>query len=285
MREIPINFVEETAANGLAVGPDRLDTPNTEAAEEGEPMIAENSAVEEPIQEATSVQEPAGVQEAAEVQQDAGVQDPAGAEEAAGVAEAAGPQPEGEAQPVAAETESTADVKPEAPPAEPGEQDTAAQLSKALAQIDTLTQERSTLYDQLLRRQAEFENFRKRQERERVEHYNRLRADLLLDLLPVLDNFERALVSLDKSGDDAQALGKGVELIHKQFTDALTKLGLQAVESLGHPFDPNLHEAITVEPTDEHEENTIIEEFQRGYKLGDRLLRPARVKVAGSPER
>jgi len=106
-----------------------------------------------------------------------------------------------------------------------------------------------------------------------------------LELLPVLDNFERALMSLETSGDDAEALHQGVALIHKQLKDAVTKMGLQPVESVGKSFDPNVHEAITVEPTDEHEENTIIEEFQRGYKLGDRLLRPARVKVAGAPER
>jgi molecular chaperone GrpE len=92
--------------------------------------------------------------------------------------------------------------------------------------------------------------------------------------------------SLEKSeGDDAGALRHGVELIHKQFNDALAKLGLQAVEAVGQTFDPHLHEAVTIEPTDEHEENTVIEEFQRGYRLGDKLLRPAKVKVASSPDR
>jgi len=163
--------------------------------------------------------------------------------------------------------------------------DAAVELSEAQNQIETLTREKSAIYDQLLRRQAEFENFRKRFDRERTEIYQRTRAEVLLELLPVLDNFERALMSLENSGDDPEALLQGVALIHKQFKDAVTKMGLQQVESVGKSFDPNLHEAITVEPTDEHEENTIIEEFQRGYKLGDRLLRPARVKVAGSPDR
>lgn len=158
------------------------------------------------------------------------------------------------------------------------------QLSEFQQQIDSLTREKNNLYDQLLRRAAEFENFRKRTEREKTENYNRARADVILELLPVIDNFERALSSLEKSVDDAQGLRHGIELIHKQFKDALTKFGLQEVEAIGKIFDPNLHEAVTIEATDEHEENTVIEEFERGYKLGDRLLRPAKVKVAASPD-
>lgn len=152
-------------------------------------------------------------------------------------------------------------------------------------QIDSLTAEKSALYDQLLRRQAEFENYRKRVERERADTFQRARADVVLEMIPILDNLERALVSLEQSEGDAEALRHGVELIHKQFRDALTKFGLQPVESVGRTFDPHLHEAVTIEPTDEHQENTIIEEFQRGYTLGDRLLRPAKVKVASNPER
>lgn len=153
------------------------------------------------------------------------------------------------------------------------------------AQINALTQEKSSLYDQLLRRQAEFENFRRRVDRERADTQQRARVEILLELLPVVDNLERAMSSFQATGADAESLKHGVELIHKQFKDALTKLGLQPVEAVGQDFDPHLHEAVTMEPTDEHKENTVIEEFQRGYKLGDRLLRPAKVKVAASPER
>ena len=153
------------------------------------------------------------------------------------------------------------------------------------AQVDALTKEKAALYDQALRRQAEFENYRKRVEREKTELYQRARAEVLLELLPVLDNFERALSSLEKSEGDAKAMRHGVELIHKQFNDALTKFGLQPVEAVGQTFDPHLHEAVTIESSEEYEENTVIEEFQRGYKLGDRLLRPAKVKVASSPDR
>jgi len=166
-----------------------------------------------------------------------------------------------------------------------GEIEVSSPLAEMQAQIDTLTQERSGLYDQLLRRQAEFENYRKRVDRERGETYQRARAEVLLEFLPVVDNLERALTSLESSQGDAEALRDGVELIHKQFRDALGKFGLEPVASVGQAFDPHVHEAITTEATDEHEENTVIEEFQRGYKMGDKLLRPAKVKVASTPER
>ena len=182
----------------------------------------------------------------------------------------------------AEETNSPEDQEKEQPPQPQQQQDPLAALQ---AQIDTMTQERATLYDQLLRRQAEFENYRRRVDRERGETYTRARAEVLLELLPVIDNFERALASLENSGGDAESLRHGVELIHKQFKDALTKFGLEPVESVGQTFDPHVHEAVTIEPTDKHKENTIIEEFQRGYKLGEKLLRPAKVKVASSPER
>ena len=151
-------------------------------------------------------------------------------------------------------------------------------------QIDALTRDKTLLYDQLLRRQAEFENYRKRTERDRVDTYNRARADIITELLPVIDNFDRALSSLEASSEDAAGLRHGVELIHKQFKDILTKLGLEPVEAIGCAFDPHVHEAVATELTDEHEENTIIAEFERGYKLGDKLLRPAKVKVASTPE-
>ena len=165
---------------------------------------------------------------------------------------------------------------------EPAEPDPVAKLQ---AQVGALTAEKGTLYDKLLRGQAEFENFRKRTERERAELYQHGREDVLLQFLPVVDNFERALSSLETSEGDAEALRHGVELIHKQFKDALSKLGLEPVEAVGQTFDPHVHEAVTTEATDKHKENTVIQEFQRGYKIGDRLLRPAKVKVASSPEK
>lgn len=158
-------------------------------------------------------------------------------------------------------------------------------LAERRAQINGLIAEKASLYDRLLRGQAEFENYRKRVERERSEIYQRGRDDVLLQFLPVVDNFERALSSLETSEGDEQALRHGVELIHKQFKDALSKFGLETVEAVGHVFDPHVHEAVTTEATDKHEENTVIEEFQRGYRIGDRVLRPAKVKVASTPEK
>jgi molecular chaperone GrpE len=160
-----------------------------------------------------------------------------------------------------------------------------SRISKLQSQVDVLLAERASLYDKLLRRQAEFDNYRKRVERERAELYQHGRDDVLLQFLPVVDNFERALSSLEESEGDADALLRGVELIHKQFKDALSKLGLEPVEAVGQTFDPHVHEAVTTEATDKHKENTVIEEFLRGYKIGDRLLRPAKVKVAASPEK
>ena len=193
-------------------------------------------------------------------------------------------QPESEADAEAqlnASSEEPVDEVVAAPAQEP-QQD---QLAQRRAQIDALLAEKSSLYDRLLRAQAEFENYRKRVERERSELYQRGRDDVLLQFLPVVDNFERALSSLETSEADEEALRHGVELIHKQFKDALSKFGLEPVEAVGQVFDPHVHEAVTTEATDKHEENTVIEEFQRGYRIGDRLLRPAQVKVASSPEK
>jgi len=168
------------------------------------------------------------------------------------------------------------------PPASEPREDSVAQLQ---AQLEALSAEKNALYEKLIWRQAEFENYRKRVERERAELYQHGRDDVLLQFLPVVDNFERALSSLETSEGDAEALRHGVELIHKQFKDALSKFGLEAVEAVGQTFDPHVHEAVTTEATDKHKENTVIQEFQRGYRIGDRLLRPAKVKVAASPEK
>lgn len=155
------------------------------------------------------------------------------------------------------------------------------ELRQKSESISRLSEERTDLYDKLLRKQAEFENFRKRGEREMQEAYVRARADLLSDLLPVLDNFDLAVQHADTSNPDA--VREGVHLIHKQLFDSLFRLGLEPIEADGQPFDPELHEAVATEPTDEAPDHTILIVLQRGYRLGDRLLRPARVKVAVTP--
>jgi molecular chaperone GrpE len=137
--------------------------------------------------------------------------------------------------------------------------------------------ERDELQDRLLRTAAEFDNYRKRVERERRELVEFAAADALSEMLPVIDNLERALAAPGGEGD---ALRKGVELIHRQMLDLLQKRGVRPIESRGADFDPKLHQAVVYETSDRHREGEVMEELQRGYVLGTRLLRPAMVKVA-----
>jgi molecular chaperone GrpE len=152
---------------------------------------------------------------------------------------------------------------------------TEAASSDALARAQ---RERDEMYDRLLRKTAEFENYRKRIERERREQADQAVVDLLLDLLLVVDDFDRAL-TIDAT-DKASAYRKGVELIHAKLHDLLKRNGVRPIESLGNDFDPNLHQAVVSETSPEHREGEVIGELRRGYMMGDRLLRPAMVKVA-----
>jgi molecular chaperone GrpE len=145
------------------------------------------------------------------------------------------------------------------------------------ADAQKLKAERDELFDKLARLQAEFDNFRKRQAREQQEFRSYALADALTLLLPVLDSFDRAVAT--RTADEA-GLRSGVELMHRQLHDTLGRLGLEPVEAQGKPFDPNLHEAVEVRETDEGEDGLVLEELQRGYRLRDRLLRPAMVRVA-----
>jgi molecular chaperone GrpE len=151
-----------------------------------------------------------------------------------------------------------------------------ARLVELAVERDRLAAEKADLQDRLLRQIAEFDNFRRRTERDRVEFYQSAAAGVVRDLLPVLDDFERALQV--KTADENYA--KGVELIYNRLSETLKKLGLEPVESLGRPFDPNLHEAIgRVESTDA-EDGTVIGEMQKGYNFKGKLLRPSWVQVA-----
>ncbi|HEY7186329.1 MAG TPA: nucleotide exchange factor GrpE [Vicinamibacterales bacterium] len=142
--------------------------------------------------------------------------------------------------------------------------------------LDELRREKEALQDRLLRTAAEFDNYRKRVDRERRDLAEYTAADVVVEMLPIVDNLERALAA----APEADPLRKGVELIHKQMLDLLRKRGVKAIEALGADFDPNFHQAVIHEPSSEHREGEVIEELQRGYLLGDRLLRPAMVKVA-----
>jgi len=141
-----------------------------------------------------------------------------------------------------------------------------------------LQREKDALQDRLLRTAAEFDNFRKRVERERRELSEFAAADILAELLPIIDNFDRALQT--PSGPESEGFRKGIELIHRQMLDLLRKRGVKPIEALGADFDPNMHEAVMHEASGEHREGEVMQELQRGYTLGDRLLRPAMVKVA-----
>ena len=149
------------------------------------------------------------------------------------------------------------------------------------AALDELRRERDALQDRLLRTAAEFDNYRKRVERERRDLAAFAAADVMLDLLPIIDNLERALQAAP--GSDAESLRRGVDLIHKQMLDVLRKRGVTPIEALGADFDPNIHEAVVHEPSEEHREGEVMQELQRGYTLSDRLLRPSMVKVARRP--
>jgi molecular chaperone GrpE len=157
-----------------------------------------------------------------------------------------------------------------------------ADFSEAQEKLNKATEERKLIYDQLLRRQSEFENYRKRVDRERQDFATRTRGDIVSTLLPILDNLERALLSADRPDVEAaeESIITGIKLIHRQFVDVLAGLGLAPIKAMGEPFDPNLHEAVSTQATNDVPENTILAELQRGYKIGDRLLRPSMVKVS-----
>jgi molecular chaperone GrpE len=139
-----------------------------------------------------------------------------------------------------------------------------------------LRRERDVLQDRLLRTAADFDNYRKRVDRERRDLAEQTAGEAIKDLLPIIDNLERAL----QAAAEDDPLRKGVELIHKQMLEMLRKRGVTPIEALGADFDPNVHEAVTHEESDQHREGEVMEDLQRGYKVGERLLRPAMVKVA-----
>jgi molecular chaperone GrpE len=145
---------------------------------------------------------------------------------------------------------------------------------------EELARQRDDYYDRLLRKIAEFDNYRKRIDRERRDLAAAAAADLLTELLPLVDNLERALKAEAAGAEGVEAYRQGVELIHQQLMDLLRKRGVRPIDTDGARFDPHVHQAVVYEPSADHDDGEIIEEFSRGYMLGDRLLRPAMVKVA-----
>lgn len=147
-------------------------------------------------------------------------------------------------------------------------------------QLEAAREEAEANYQRFLRAQADFENFRRRTRQEKEDMMKYAAADLIASLLPVIDNFERALEA-GKASDPASSLLQGVEMIYKQLKDTLASAGLEEIDCLGKPFDPFQHEAVMREPSEEHEEGTVIEVFQKGYRFKERVIRPAMVKVSG----
>ena len=166
----------------------------------------------------------------------------------------------------------------EHPPAAPDPSGTSTPGAAETSELAGLRRALDEEHDRLLRKTAEFDNYRKRIERERREQADQAVASLLLELLSVADDFDRALSV--EAGDAATPYRRGVELIHTKLGDLLRRQGVKPIEALGADFDPNVHQAVMHEPSAGHRDGEVIEELQRGYMIGGRLLRPAMVKVA-----
>ncbi|UBF25297.1 nucleotide exchange factor GrpE [Kovacikia minuta CCNUW1] len=138
--------------------------------------------------------------------------------------------------------------------------------------------------NQCVRIAADFDNYRKRTQREREEQEVQIKCSTINELLPVVDNFERARSQIKPQTDQETNIHKSYQSVYKQLVECLKRIGVAPMRSEGKEFDPNLHEAVMRQPTDEYSEGTVIEELQRGYMLGDRVLRHALVKVAAAPE-
>jgi molecular chaperone GrpE len=169
------------------------------------------------------------------------------------------------------------DLEHELPQAEDEASQPAEQPSQVAAELENLKAEKATYLDRLARLQAEFDNYRKRAAKEQQDFRDYALADALKQVLPILDSLDRALKTENASTEDFRS---GIDLIDRQFHDVLSKLGVEPIQAVGQSFDPNLHQAIQMVDTDEVADNHVVDELQRGYKIKDRLLRPAMVRVA-----
>ncbi|MBD2844471.1 nucleotide exchange factor GrpE [Paenibacillus sp. IB182496] len=163
------------------------------------------------------------------------------------------------------------------------EQDAHEQQAEAPAEdprIAALEREAAEHQQRLVRAQADFDNYRRRTQKEKEELARYASMKLITELLPIVDNFERALAAAQDSGDQ-QSLVKGVDMIFRQLDQVLGQEGLKAMETVGQPFNPDYHQAIMQVESEEHEEGVVVEEVQKGYMLKDKVLRPAMVKVSG----
>jgi molecular chaperone GrpE len=191
--------------------------------------------------------------------------------------------PGGEPDPGMAGQESRADASPApGPSSDPSvpPEERVAQLESELA---ALRSENESLKGQCMRIAADFDNFRKRQSRDRDDQRLHITCTTLTEILPVVDNFDRARQQLNPQSEEAQTLHRSYQNLYKQLVDVFKQLGVSPMRVEGEPFDPNLHEAVMREPSEEHPEDVVIEELQRGYHLDGRVLRHALVKVSMGP--
>jgi molecular chaperone GrpE len=156
---------------------------------------------------------------------------------------------------------------------------TAAGSAVGTADVDEVQRQRDDYYERLLRKTAEFDNYRKRVDRDRQATSESLTAEVMRDLLPLVDDLERALKA-DPGTKGTESYRLGVELIQRQLLEILRRRGVKPIEALGTDFDPHFHQAVSYDASEGHRDGEVIEEFARGYMLGERLLRPAMVKVA-----
>ena len=205
------------------------------------------------------------------------------AEAETGTVEVAAPVGEVIEDDIQREHEASADASSDPPEAaeaaeEPGPEDARERDDEELERLAAEAREMRSLAQ---RKQAEFENYRRRIERERAETLKYAAADVIKEILPVLDNLDRAMEAAKSAPSEGQdQLREGVEIICKQFRDTLNKLGLTEVDAEDVPFDPHVHEAVGREETDEHPEGTVVRVLQKGYLFKDRLLRPSMVSVS-----
>jgi molecular chaperone GrpE len=183
------------------------------------------------------------------------------------------------------------DLSPEGASAEAPATEAATQETELQVTISALTQDIELLKSQLdertsqyMRIAADFENFRKRTQKEKEEQEQQVKCATIKELLPVVDNFERARAQIKPQTDAEMNIHKSYQGVYKQLVDAMKKIGVSPMRSEGKEFDPNLHEAVMREPSSEQPEGTVLEELVRGYMLGERVLRHAMVKVAAAPE-
>ncbi len=204
-----------------------------------------------------------------------------------------GSPPTGMAEPVPATTPGTTTSDPGiVPPAEkpsleveaPGATASASELQNLTDKLAELTNQRDAFQSQYLRIAADFDNFRKRSSKEKEDIEVQVKCATIIELLSVVDNFERARTQIKPQDEGEMGIHKSYQGVYKQLVESLKRVGVSPMRPEGQQFDPNLHEAVMRQPTEEYPEGTIIEELQRGYYLGDRILRHSLVKVAAPPE-